>query len=383
MAASLRDRNWVFTLNNPPDDFKINESDCKYAVWQLERGEGGTPHIQGYIEFKNKKSMAQVKRIISDRAHVERRRGTGKQARDYCMKEETRVGGPPVEVGIFVGQGRSKDYVVALRELEENGGRISSVMEKHAGVVLRYPKGIRMYASHFAKKARLAQPAFIAPRITVLFGQSGAGKTRHAYEIDRNLFSLSRTKDTIWWDGYDGQETVLIDEFYGWIKYSEFLRYLDGYQIQGQVKGAFVELYVKHWIICSNDHPKSWYGKNASFCVCALYRRLTEFGVMWEYFQRNPGSDEPLFDRKELDHLICNKHDNIYRKGKILAPEALYSAPASPAPLVVLSEEQVKASETSKKFSEYMSDSSTESEEAWNPFGLIDDFTEKEKKEFK
>ncbi len=43
---------WVFTLNNPTVTDKLHltfSKGVKYAIWQLEQGEQGTMHLQGYI----------------------------------------------------------------------------------------------------------------------------------------------------------------------------------------------------------------------------------------------------------------------------------------------------------------------------------------------
>ena len=45
-----------------------------------------TPHLQGYVHFKNEKSLKQLKALMP-RAHVEARKGTIQQAIEYCQKE--------------------------------------------------------------------------------------------------------------------------------------------------------------------------------------------------------------------------------------------------------------------------------------------------------
>lgn len=95
--AGSRVRAWCFTWNNPDADLRPADWDPspKYVVWQLERGEEGqTPHYQGYVEFGQPVSMQQVKRNIHGTAHLEKRKGTAQQARDYCMKPDTREDGP-------------------------------------------------------------------------------------------------------------------------------------------------------------------------------------------------------------------------------------------------------------------------------------------------
>ena len=87
-----RNRNWVFTLNNPvlPEDDPSNFlSTAMYCVWQLEKGESGTIHIQGYCIFRTLKSLSSL-RTLQSRAHWEIRRGTHAEAKAYCTKEDSR-----------------------------------------------------------------------------------------------------------------------------------------------------------------------------------------------------------------------------------------------------------------------------------------------------
>lgn len=86
-----RSRGWCFTLNNytQEEEEKIKQVECKYLVFGHEHtkpGEG-TPHLQGYIFFKNQKTMNVVKQLLGERCHLETQKGTADQAAEYCMKE--------------------------------------------------------------------------------------------------------------------------------------------------------------------------------------------------------------------------------------------------------------------------------------------------------
>lgn len=88
----------------------------------------------------------------------------------------------------------------------------------------------------------------------------------------------------VWWDGYDGQKAIVIDEFYGsWMRYSVLLRVLDGHPYRLDVKGAFTWANYDLVIITSNSPIGSWYKRDD---ISALLRRVTEV----------IDCDEPLYD---------------------------------------------------------------------------------------
>lgn len=85
-------RNWCFTLNNYTEDeiLALKQQDqTAYIVWCKEKGKSETPHLQGYLEFKNVRGLKGVKKIPGlERAHLEPRykNSTKMHAFTYCMK---------------------------------------------------------------------------------------------------------------------------------------------------------------------------------------------------------------------------------------------------------------------------------------------------------
>lgn len=89
-------KSWCFTINNP-NGYRpaFNGELTRTLCYQLERGENGTEHLQGYIEWKSKRTLSGSKRLLgNDGAHLEVRQGSRKQAMEYAMKEDTRIDGP-------------------------------------------------------------------------------------------------------------------------------------------------------------------------------------------------------------------------------------------------------------------------------------------------
>lgn len=104
-------KKWCFTLNNPTTGEKdliaevCNSEHVSYAVIGREIGESGTPHLQGFVWFSDRKSMNQAKQIISTRAHFEATQGTPQQASDYCKKD-----GDYDEYGAMPSQGSAGQW---------------------------------------------------------------------------------------------------------------------------------------------------------------------------------------------------------------------------------------------------------------------------------
>ena len=83
---------WCFTLNNwTPEQLEtmgtvFNTLGADAIVGQ-EIGERGTPHLQGYVEFKTKVRPIEKLGAWAKKAHWEKRRGTKQEAAAYCAKD--------------------------------------------------------------------------------------------------------------------------------------------------------------------------------------------------------------------------------------------------------------------------------------------------------
>lgn len=117
-------REWCFTLHHDWEEFTdalqalTTHKWFRYMVYQVERGnETSLLHIQGYIEFKRSLRMNKVKTLMnSPSVHLEPRQGTRKQARDYCMKEESRWANP-MEFGEWTEDKTGRTDLKKAREL--------------------------------------------------------------------------------------------------------------------------------------------------------------------------------------------------------------------------------------------------------------------------
>ena len=65
--------------------------------------------------------------------------------------------------------------------------------------------------------------------------------------MDPNLYNVPEPNNgSLWFDGYRGQKTILLDDFYGWIKYHTLLQITDGYPYQAPTKRIICASAVGH-----------------------------------------------------------------------------------------------------------------------------------------
>nr|ALB26257.1 replication associated protein [Bhendi yellow vein mosaic virus-associated alphasatellite] len=122
---------WCFTIfftsSSAPELIPLFENSCvSYACWQEEESPTTRRrHLQGYLQCKGQRTLKQGKALFGDLdPHLEKQRARKTdEARDYCMKEETRVSGP-FEFGDYVPGGSHK------RKLEDLLGNSDKEMEE-------------------------------------------------------------------------------------------------------------------------------------------------------------------------------------------------------------------------------------------------------------
>lgn len=259
-------RNWMFTLNNPSDHIMKPNTwpDMKYVIWQVESGENGTPHWQGYIQFKTSHRLNWLKTRCSRTAHWEPRKGTHEQAVEYCSKSETRISGPFI-FGDPPTPGKRTDLVELKQDLDE-GLNLRQIASNHFAPYIKYARGIQSY------RRLMSSPRNFKTTVTVLYGDTGVGKSK----LMQTFAPLAYWKTTgdKWWDDYDFQDEVVIDEFYGWLPYAYLLRLLDRYPMYVETKGGMVNFTAKHIYLAANNPPDLWYNWSDKMRFDPLDRRI-------------------------------------------------------------------------------------------------------------
>lgn len=286
---------WCFTLHPEEEGQSLHEwmeyqwssGMFKYMVGQAERGtETGRVHLQGFVVLETKKRLSSMKQL-DKRAHWEPMQGTVAQAVAYCKKTDTRVDGP-WEYGEIKGAGRPSTLEL-VGDMVKAGKTDQEIAEEVPTVFMRQYKGIREL--RVALKIRIKVRDW-APEIWVLYGPSGTGKSAFAKANWPDAYWKPKDRgDTFWWDGYSGEETVVIDDMQGCrMKLNDAQNLMDRYPLKVPFKGGYTEMLAKRYVFTSNFHPGEWYTKDEAKTI---WRRVCDYGVGHVvYCGRGPWIDE-------------------------------------------------------------------------------------------
>lgn len=237
-------KNFCFTIFNI--NWVPNPDNFKYIIYQKEKCTTGNEHFQGYFQLAKTCRIPAAKRLLNEEsAHIEPQKGTNSQARDYCRKEESRVDGP-WEHGIFAeGAGKRTDLDrIAEMPLED-------IIENHPGTYVKYHKGLKALRQDAIPKRTWKT------EVHVYWGEPGTGKSRTANELAPNAYW--KMPGSKWWDGYNGEDDVIIDDFKPdeWER-DALLRLMDRYPLRVEYKGGSCEFAAKRLIITTNFDPENW-----------------------------------------------------------------------------------------------------------------------------
>lgn len=239
-----RSRSWCFTLNNwtDADTEFLSTVPASYVVYGKEIAPTtGTPHLQGYLQLKEAKTLQAMKTMMGQRYHLEMRQGTTKQAIDYCKKD-----GDWTEHGkISVREAKDDCWGDCIRLAE--AGDMKTIKSE-------YP---RIFLTHF--KTIMSIRAFNSTPLDGTlehewwYGPTGTGKSRKAWADYPDHYSKAVNK---WWDGYYGEDVVVIEE---WEPKNEMTAaklkiWADRYPFPAEIKGGTLSKVRPRKIIVTSNY---------------------------------------------------------------------------------------------------------------------------------
>ena len=240
-------RDWCFTCFDTDKELNFEKDNCRYICYGRERcPTTNREHYQGFAIFNRTCRIPKAKQWIGggNGTHLEPRRGTRDEARDYCRKSD----------GEFVEWGQFE----SLTEKDLFKMPIEFLKNSYPAFYCRYHRGL--------EKLSDKGPKWREVTVHILWGPTGSGKTREVMEKD-NVYKIDPPYQ--WWDGYMGEEILLIDDYrHRAIDRGYLLNLLDGYRLRLETKGSHTWAMWKEVWITTNFDPDTWMDS-------AMSRRVT------------------------------------------------------------------------------------------------------------
>lgn len=238
-----KNRSYCFTLffeasSKPAAQAFELKGKIRYLIWQTELcPKTNNLHYQGYVELSAPMRLKAVKELLGyNQLHLEGRKGSRDEARDYCLKADTKVKGP-WELGSWEsgGSGKRNDLDEAAKTIREEG--INAVADAAPGQFIRLQKHFRDYDTYISGRTLSVSRQVLAFWI---HGPSDIGKSHCIYESVADLYSMTPGKGQNWFDCYNREQALLIDDMLpDTVPASEILHIADKWRYRIPVKGSF------------------------------------------------------------------------------------------------------------------------------------------------
>ena len=250
MTNNSQSRKWTMTINNPIDCNLTHDAITKilmlfspeYFCMADEIAVTGTFHTHVFLYSLSPIRFTTLKNRFPI-AHIEKAYGSAKQNRDYITKSgkwadsdkaETAIEGSFYEYGNIPAENAEKNpQMFQLVQNVKDGLSTVEIIDSKPNMAFRI-KDIDMLrqtllAEKYTTESRSLEVCYI-------YGASGTGKTRGIYakHNSKDIYRITnyRHGSNAFFDGYQGQDILVFEEFNSQIPIEEMLNYLDIYPLR-------------------------------------------------------------------------------------------------------------------------------------------------------
>lgn len=275
-----QNRSWMLTI--PSESVSKEELEKKLAsytyIGQMEKGEKSDYlHWQIYIENKNPIKFSTLKRKFP-KAHLEVRHSSKKACYDYVTKSKSSIPNSGVKNGdIDIEETDSpKVSVEAAVSLMERGMRVNEVL-------VQYPSLWRSMAYLERAQAIIDENNHSMNRrdvrVEYIYGLPGSGKTSYIYNTHGFDQVYRVTNYAHPFDGYNGQDVLVLDEFYNSISLDQLLNVLDVWPFKMAARyndkwAAYTKVYIISNRKLKDQYPTEFFYEEER--ANSFYRRISD-----------------------------------------------------------------------------------------------------------
>ena len=247
--SNSQSRKWLMVINNPQECGFDHNHICEllmkffpdYFCMADEIAKTGTFHTHVFLYSHSPIRFSTLKNRFPI-AHIEKAYGSAKENREYILKEGKWELDEKAETKV---EGSFYEHGEVPKEKEEKNPRMSKLIEdiregkQAVEIIDESPEfAFRVRDLEVLREALLSEKFRNENRkvfVSYLYGASGTGKTRSIFEnhAARDICRITnyRQGKGISFDGYNGQDVLVFEEFNSQIPIEEMLNYLDIYPL--------------------------------------------------------------------------------------------------------------------------------------------------------
>lgn len=263
-SKNKRSINMVFTRPKHMGELNFDNEVMDYLAFGNEVGKDGYEHYQGFVCWKSARWTFACRKKYGN--WFDAMKGSLIQNDDYCSKQNQLK-----EYGERPKQGHRTD-LDKLRDRIINGTSVDEI-------TMENPMAFHQYGRTLERIEDIVNREKHRTEMTTcdwIYGDTGKGKSHIAFTEYSNKTHYVFKNDNGWWDGYKGQDIVVINDFRGEIKYSELLQLIDKwpYFVKRRNREP-LPFTSKHIIITSSLKPEEiYYNINCKDSMEQLKRRI-------------------------------------------------------------------------------------------------------------
>lgn len=251
-------KNFCFTLNNPVvsteewvDKFFEDEKPVFIIAGYEIAPKTGTPHLQGFCAFSIRRRYTGMATKYNASFRVAK--GGLAANIDYCSKDgKVYERGERDDVAVQGGKRTNKEEAVII---------LNDIMTKRSRreLIREMPWQWRQINALNDERPDRSE----APKVLYIHGATGHGKTTTTKKVLNELGISAYWKPSAikWWNGYDHQDCVILEEFTSCFNCTTFLQLCDETPMCVEFKGGMLKFDSKYIIILSNTAPDDQYPK--------------------------------------------------------------------------------------------------------------------------
>ncbi len=242
---------------NELGEYLYDVFNCSVTVVCLEHHKDGSPHLHAWLEWETPFSTRNAHIFDFKNAHpnigqmFDKGKNKRSNALNYMLKEDNDLFCKGLDLEQWKYSCKNKTRYIC-EDLIKGNIDLTDLVEKNPSYLMNYTK-IKTNLANFNLDKSNNESIYKTINNLWIWGKPGCGKTYYATSKYPNHYLKLQNK---WWDGYKGEEVVILDDLNDKSLGYYIKIWSDNYKCKGEIKNGTIPLNFKIFIVTSNYMPR-------------------------------------------------------------------------------------------------------------------------------